>query len=112
MDKKAEGHIEQVLETGSSLDTHNEKVQVDIEHAQQLAAAYMPGSPEEKALVRKLDWRLVPTCWTMYLLSNVDRSNIGHAKIGGLEDDSALTSTQYSVIVLVFFVSYLVYEVP
>lgn len=59
MDKKAEGHIEQVLETGSSLDTHNEKVQVDIEHAQQLAAAYMPGSPEEKALVRKLDWRLV-----------------------------------------------------
>lgn len=45
------------------------------------------------------------------LLSNVDRTNIGNAKIGGLEDDFDLTSTQYSLIVLVFFISYLLCEV-
>lgn len=35
-------------------------------------------SKAERALVRKLDWRLVPACWLMYLLSNIDRSNIGY----------------------------------
>ncbi|KAI5361269.1 Putative MFS transporter superfamily [Septoria linicola] len=104
----AEGHIEHV----PSHDEHCDKQQVDFEHAQQLAATYVPGSPEEKALIRKLDWRLVPTCWLLYLLSNVDRTNIGNAKIGGLEDDFELTSNQYSLIVLVFFISYLICEVP
>lgn len=42
----------------------------------------------------------------------MDRSNIGNAKIGGMEEDLALTDTMYSVIVLVFFTSYLVCEVP
>lgn len=35
-----------------------------------------------------------------------------NAKTGGLEDDFNLTSDQYSIIVLVFFISYLVCEVP
>ena len=73
-----EGHIEQI----ASHDEHYDKHQVDFEHAQHLAASYVPGSPEEKALIRKLDWRLVPTTWLLYLLSNVDRTNIGNAKIG------------------------------
>ncbi|KAF7187612.1 MFS transporter prlL [Pseudocercospora fuligena] len=104
----AEGRIEQVF----SHDTSQDKHQVDIEQAQQLAASYVPGSAEEKALIRKLDWRLVPTCWLLYLLSNVDRTNIGNAKIGGMEEDFDLTSNQYSMIVLVFFISYLICEVP
>lgn len=53
-----------------------------------------------------------PSCWALYLLSNVDRANIGNAKAGGLEEDFRLTSTQYSIIVLVFFTSYIVCEVP
>ncbi|EGP85563.1 uncharacterized protein MYCGRDRAFT_94250 [Zymoseptoria tritici IPO323] len=57
-------------------------------------------SKAERALVRKLDWRLVPACWLI------------NAKIGGLEEDFDLTSNQYSVIVLVFFVSYILAEVP
>lgn len=35
------------------------KKQLDHEQARQLAAEYNPNSPEEKQLVRKLDWRLV-----------------------------------------------------
>lgn len=35
-----------------------------------------------------------------------------NAKTGGLEEDFNLTSNQYSIIVLVFFLSYLVCEVP
>jgi hypothetical protein len=32
---------------------------------------------EEKALVRKIDLFLMPTIWLMYLLSYMDRTNIG-----------------------------------
>lgn len=53
-----------------------------------------------------------PSCWTLYLLSNLDRANISNAKTGGLEADLALTSTQYSVVVLVFFTTYVACEVP
>jgi fucose permease len=35
-----------------------------------------------------------------------------NAKTGGLEEDFGLTSSQYSIIVLVFFISYLIFEVP
>ncbi|ETN40641.1 uncharacterized protein HMPREF1541_04920 [Cyphellophora europaea CBS 101466] len=111
-DKAADGHIEAVSEARLSDDIQNEKGQLDHERARELAVAFDPNSPENKALVRKIDWRLVPCCWTLYLLSNVDRSNIGNAKIGGLEDDFNLTSNQYSIIVLVFFISYMICEVP
>lgn len=35
-----------------------------------------------------------------------------NAKTGGLEADFHLTSNQYSVILLVFFVSYVIFEIP
>lgn len=35
---------------------------------------YVPGTDEEKALVRKIDLFLLPTIWLMYLLSYMDRT--------------------------------------
>lgn len=75
--KTATGHIEHVSDARVSKEMQYDKHQIDLDAARELQAAYVPGSEAEKALVRKLDWRLVPTCWTMYLLSNIDRSNIG-----------------------------------
>ncbi|KAJ6051394.1 vitamin H transporter [Penicillium canescens] len=67
---------------------------------------------EERALVRKIDLTLLPTIWVMYLLSYLDRTNIGNAKISGMELDLNLTSNQYSIALVVFFVGYVVFEVP
>lgn len=50
---------ERISELRRSLDVQDEKLDVDEEQARRLASEYVPGSPEEKALVRKLDWRLV-----------------------------------------------------
>ncbi|OGM46829.1 vitamin H transporter [Aspergillus bombycis] len=69
-------------------------------------------SEEEKALVRKIDLTLLPTIWIMYLLSYLDRTNIGNAKISGMEVDLSLTSNQYSIALVVFFIGYVVFEVP
>jgi hypothetical protein len=43
-------------------------------------------------------------------MSYLDRANIGNAKTGGMEKDLQLTSTQYSVILLIFFVGYVLGE--
>ncbi|KAL8769579.1 MAG: hypothetical protein Q9209_004511 [Squamulea sp. 1 TL-2023] len=72
------------------------------------------GSRQERehALIRKIDLFLLPTIWLMYLLSYIDRTNIGNAKIAGMQDDLQLSSGQYSVALIVFFVSYVIFEVP
>ncbi|EJD00008.1 MFS general substrate transporter [Fomitiporia mediterranea MF3/22] len=74
--------------------------------------SYQPGTEAEKRLVRKMDLRIVPAVWLLYTLSYLDRANIGNAKSGGMEEDLNLSSTQYSVILLVFFISYVIFEVP
>lgn len=37
---------------------------------------YVPGTAEEKKLVRKIDCFLMPILWIMYILNYVDRTNI------------------------------------
>ncbi|KAF2624567.1 MFS general substrate transporter [Macroventuria anomochaeta] len=65
---------------------------------------------EERKLVRKIDLYLLPTIWLMYLLSYMDRTNIGNAKIAGMADDLKLTSDEYSIALVVFFVTYVAFE--
>ena len=45
-----------------------------------------PTPAEEAAVIRKLDWRLMPIVFILYMLSVLDRSNLGNAKLAGLED--------------------------
>jgi len=67
---------------------------------------------EEKALVRKIDIALLPCIWIMYLLSYMDRTNIGNAKVAGMTEDLNMSSDQYSIALVVFFITYVVFEVP
>ncbi|KAF2439360.1 MFS general substrate transporter [Karstenula rhodostoma CBS 690.94] len=67
---------------------------------------------EEKKLLRRIDLQLMPIMWLMYLLSYMDRTNIGNAKVAGMQEDLNLTSNQYSICLVVFFVTYVVFEVP
>ncbi|OCL05621.1 MFS general substrate transporter [Glonium stellatum] len=84
----------------------------DTEQIEALRADEQALAIEEKALVRKIDLFLLPTIWLMYLLSYMDRTNIGNAKVAGMADDLHLSSNQYSVTLVVFFVTYVVFEVP
>lgn len=42
----------------------------------------------------------------LYLISHLDRSNIGNAKIEGLVDDLQLTGIQWNIVLSIFFVPY------
>jgi len=48
-------------------------------------------------LVRKIDWHIVPFLALLYLLSYLDRTNIGNARLGGLETDLGMSGLDYNV---------------
>lgn len=48
-------------------------------------------------LVRKIDLRLLPFLALLYLLSFLDRTNIGNARLAGLEKSLGMTGLDYNV---------------
>ncbi|KAJ5695899.1 hypothetical protein N7536_006311 [Penicillium majusculum] len=66
----------------------------------------------EKKLVRKVDLYLMPSIFILYLFSYMDRSNIGLAKIAGMEEDLHLASNQYYTAVIVWIIGYTISAVP
>ncbi|KAI0427587.1 DNA-repair protein rad2 [Xylaria sp. FL1042] len=67
---------------------------------------------DEKKLVRKLDWHLVPLVMLLYTFSFLDRVNIGNARLYGLEEDLGLTPNQFQIAVSIVFVTYIIFELP
>lgn len=66
----------------------------------------------EKVVLRKMDLHLLPMLALLYLLSFLDRGNIGNAKIEGLSETLNLTGPQYNWCLTVFFFTYAAFEVP
>lgn len=54
----------------------------------------------------QVDWRLIPVLSLLYLVSYLDRANIGNANIEGLSEDLRLSSSQYNLCLAVFFIPY------
>src|SRR3954447_26746294 len=48
-------------------------------------------------LVRKIDWVLLPFLALLYLLSFLDRTNIGNARLAGLEKELGMKGLDYNV---------------
>ncbi|QDS70054.1 hypothetical protein FKW77_004210 [Venturia effusa] len=65
-----------------------------------------------KRLIRKIDLVLLPLLSILYLLSFLDRSNIGNARLAGLEHDLHLKGLMYNAAVAVFFPPYAAAEIP
>ncbi|SYW83178.1 uncharacterized protein UBRO2_05069 [Ustilago bromivora] len=65
---------------------------------------------EECKLICKVDYLIVPILLVLYLLSFLDHSNIGNAKLDGLVKDINLCD--YSTALTMFFISYVIGEVP
>jgi hypothetical protein len=91
---------------------YKHEVEVESMDNQVSVDGYVPNTEAERKLVRKIDLYLLPTIWLMYLLSYMDRTNIGNAKIAGMYTDLKLTSDRYSISLVVFFIGYVIWEVP
>ena len=66
----------------------------------------------EKKVIGKVTKRLIPFIVAMYFVNYLDRTNIGIAGPGGMNEELALTATQFGFAAGVFFFGYLLLEVP
>lgn len=60
-------------------------------------------------LLLQVDIRLISVLGVLYLLSHIDRGNIGNAKIEGMDKDIGLTGNQYNIASTIFFVPYILF---
>ncbi|KAH4849177.1 hypothetical protein HBH75_145740 [Parastagonospora nodorum] len=67
---------------------------------------------EERSLVRKIDWMIMPLMWACYCLQYLDKTLVNYAAVMGIYDDANITTSQFSNLALFFYVSYLVLEFP
>ena len=68
-------------------------------------------SPVARSALRKVAWRLVPFLGLLYFVNYLDRTNIGFAKLT-MSEDLGLTETMYGLASGLFFIGYLLFEVP
>ncbi|KAL1623750.1 hypothetical protein SLS54_004211 [Diplodia seriata] len=61
---------------------------------------------EEKQALKQLDLSLMTLLFVLYLLSYVDRSNLGSAFVAGMGRSWGITSNQYSWIIIVYYITY------
>ena len=68
----------------------------------------------KKLLKKKLDWQVVPLCLMLYLLSFLDRTNIGQACLNRLEKDLHMSKDgkDYCIALTVLYVPYIFFEIP
>ncbi|KAK5096206.1 hypothetical protein LTR24_002611 [Lithohypha guttulata] len=65
-----------------------------------------------KKILWKMDLRIIPMVTTLYLLSFLDRGNIGNARVLGMAEDINLAANEYNIALMVFFFPYALLEVP
>ncbi|KAJ5711277.1 MFS transporter [Penicillium malachiteum] len=97
----------------------------DMLHAEHVESIAYPGFSDEEAtilrayegargkqVIRKIDFHLLPVLAFLYLCSHVDRNNLGNAKIEGMNTDLGLVGNQYNIASTLFFVPYIIFEIP
>ena len=65
----------------------------------------------EKAVYRKVTRRLIPFLFLCYILSYVDRVNVGFAKLQ-MQQDLGMSDTVFGAGMGIFFIGYFILEVP
>ena len=100
-DSTKPGHSPDVVSKASSTSAEN--------------AAGLPESPppvDEQALLRRIDTRVIPILFLVYLAAFLDRVNIANALTLGLPKDLHLKGNQSNVALTIFFVPYVLFEIP
>ncbi|PYH95676.1 permease of the major facilitator superfamily [Aspergillus ellipticus CBS 707.79] len=87
-----------------------EKAQYECRHVFDPSLTW--SAEEEKALVRKLDWRVCLWACVMFFGLQVDRGNLVQAVSDNLLDDLGLTTDNYNTGNTIFLIAFLLAELP
>lgn len=63
------------------------------------------------AVVRKITWRIIPFVFILYIISYLDRANIGYAALQ-MNKELALSTEAFGFVSGIFFIGYFLFEVP
>ncbi|KAK4552536.1 hypothetical protein LTR86_010380 [Recurvomyces mirabilis] len=66
----------------------------------------------EKRMMRKIDLHLMIPLWILFMLGFMDRINLGNVAVLGIVKDLNLVGNAFNVALQVFFVPYILLEVP
>jgi hypothetical protein len=66
----------------------------------------------EKKLLRKIDLRLLPIILASFFVACLDRSNIGNARLAGIERDLNMNDQQFQIVLAMFFVGEVAMKIP
>ncbi|KAK6853681.1 hypothetical protein PG995_010493 [Apiospora arundinis] len=65
-----------------------------------------------RRILWKLDTRILPVLAVLFLCSFLDRTNVGNARLYGLEKDTHMTDHQYDQGLAVYYATYILSEIP
>jgi hypothetical protein len=82
--------------------------QVDAEAAHD---AFIDPAAEAK-LVRKQDLRVLPMVFLMYFFTFLDRTNLGNARIAGMEEDLGLSTFGFNIGACLYYAIYFFADIP
>jgi sugar phosphate permease len=93
-------------------DLTNEKVEAEESHTDIYFTSEDDMRAKERRLVLKIDRRVIPWLFATYSFSLIDRTNISAAKVVGMQQDLRLVGTQYNSVLVLFFLTYILAEIP
>lgn len=73
--------------------------------------SHTDGVSVEDSIYSKVSWRLIPFLFLCYVLSYLDRVNVGFAKLQ-MMSDLKFSDTVYGIGAGIFFIGYFIFEVP
>ncbi|OAD03934.1 hypothetical protein MUCCIDRAFT_110814 [Mucor lusitanicus CBS 277.49] len=69
-------------------------------------------SPEEAAFLRKLNWTVLPLVFLIVWIQFCDKSSLTVAAVLGIMEDTGMSGSQYSWVGSIFYLGYLVCQIP
>ncbi|KAF7857992.1 hypothetical protein EAF04_009348 [Stromatinia cepivora] len=104
------GHNRMSSRVPDEVQIHEEKISES--HSSDTITSTGFDNAATKKLVKKLDLRLIPILATIYLVCYLDRTNVGNARLEGLEKDLHMAGLDYNIALSVFFPFYIAVGVP
>src|SRR5260370_31660753 len=84
------------------------QTQTEVIVASETVRAVMP---DEAKTIQKVKRRIIPFVFVLYIISFLDRINIGFAALT-MNKELAITSKQFGLVAGIFFFGYFLFEIP
>ncbi|KAH8805889.1 pantothenate transporter [Xylogone sp. PMI_703] len=111
-------HIHVVPRTEELPDYDKSQESITGYDATLMRARVILSTDEEKKLLRRVDWHLIPLLSIMYMIKSVDFTNVSNALImdrgtpHNILNELRMTANQYNLVITMYYIPYILAEAP